>query len=419
MTSSAPHTPATPGKGGQLPIPFVEFVALIAGAMALTALSIDLMLPALPLIAESLHIANPNDRQLIISSFTLGIGLGALVYGPLSDRFGRKPVLCVSIAFFLIASLLCTFAPTFEIMLAGRFAAGLFIASNRVVTVSIVRDGFSGDAMARVMSLIFIMFMIVPVVAPSIGQLLLMVAPWRAIFGLLTLFAGLLLVWALVRLPETLKPEHRTGIRVVDLMETFRRVMTHRISLGHTLAGGVIGASITAFILSIQQILFDVFHAGDSFALLFAGIAMWMALGSYCNSRFVRRFGARRMSRFALLLFIGVAALRSLIAGTGHETLLTFGVGHAASMFFLSMIGSNLNAVAMEPFARGAGFASSAQTFLNMTLSVLLGAFVGAQFNGTTLPLTLGYLGFGVGAVLLILWAEKGRLFAEPRIEEV
>ena len=296
MTSSAPDTPATPAKGGQLPIPFVEFVALIAGAMALTALSIDLMLPALPQIADSLHITNPNDRQLIISTFTLAIGLGALVYGPLSDRFGRKPVLCSSIGLFICASLLCTFAPTFEVMLAARFAAGLFIASNRVVTVSIVRDGFSGDAMARVMSLIFILFMIVPIIAPSLGQLLLMVAPWRAIFGLLTAFAGLLLLWTVLRLPETLKPEHRIGIRVPELAATFRLVMTHRSSLGHTLAGGVIGASITAFIVSIQQIVFDIFHAGDHFALLFAGIAGWMALGSYLNSRFVRRFGARRMS---------------------------------------------------------------------------------------------------------------------------
>lgn len=396
------------------PLPFIEFVVLIAGAMALTALSIDTMLPALPAIGASLHVANPNDRQWIIAIFMIGIATGSLIYGPLSDRFGRKPVLMISIGLFLVASLFCTFAPSFEVLLASRFAAGLFIASNRVVTVSIVRDGFRGDAMARVMSLIFVVFMIVPMLAPSIGQFILLIAPWRWIFGLLTFLGCILLLWIAVRLPETLKPENRVQIGWVELAATFRKVIGHRSSIGHTLAYGTITASFTAFIVSIQQILFDVFHAGDIFALLFAGIAGCMALGNFLNSRLVGRFGARRMSQGGLLLFMLVAVVHSLVAWSGRETLWSFTILEGLSMLCMPFIGSNMNSIAMEPFAKGAGLASSVQTFLTMNMSVLLGAIVGAMFDGTTLPLALGFFCFALLTLMLVLWAERGRMFARP-----
>lgn len=398
------------------PLPFIEFVALIAGAMALTALSIDLMLPALPDISGALRIRDPNDRQWIITLFMVGISIGSLVHGPLSDRFGRKPVLATSIGLFLVACLVSTFAPSFEVMLASRFCAGLFLASNRVVSVSIVRDGFHGDAMARVMSLIFLVFMIVPVVAPTIGQLVLLVAPWRWVFGLLTFLGSVMLLWIVIRLPETLRPENRVETRISDLRTMFLRVVGHRSAIGHTAAAGVIMASINAFIVSVQQIMFDTFDAGRSFALLFSGIAVWMVLGSYLNSRFVRRFGARRMNQGALLLFLLITGTHSLIIWCGRETLPSFMLLQGFSMFCLPFMGSNMNAIAMEPFARGAGLASSVQTFVTTMLSALLGAWVGARFDGTTLPLALGFFGFGLLTLLIILWAERGRMFARPAL---
>lgn len=415
---NAPETQAScpPEDSGRDQLPFVEFVALIAGAMALTALSIDLMLPALPDIATSLAIRDPNHRQWIITTLITGIAIGSLVYGPLSDRYGRKPVLTISIGLFLLASLACTFAPSFEVLLAGRFCAGLFVASNRVVTASIVRDKFHGDAMARVMSLVFIVFMIVPVLAPSIGQLVLVVAPWRWIFGILTMLGALMLLWIVVRLPETLRPEHRIGSGWADLWATFRDIVGHRSAIGHTLAGGIIQASLTSFIVSVQQILFDVFHAGDHFAVLFASIAGWMAAGSFLNSRFVRRFGARRMSQGALLFFLCVTGTHCYVAWSGQETLTSFMVLQALSMVCLTFTGSNMNSIAMEPFAKGAGLASSVQTFLTTIISAMLGAWVGSHFDGTTLPLALGFFCYGLGSLVFVIWAERGRMFARPAL---
>lgn len=394
---------------------FHEFVLLGAALMAMNALSIDPMLPALPDIGHDLGVAHPNDRQLIISIYFVGLGIGSLMLGVLSDRFGRKPVLGTAMALFILSTVACAISSSFPLMLAGRACAGFFAGASRVITVSIVRDRYHGDAMARVMSLIMAIFMIVPVIAPTFGQLILWVAPWRWIFWVLAGIAVPVLLWMAIRLPETLPPTRRLPLRPHIIGRTIRTVLAIRQSIGYMVASGLVSGGMIGFLLSIQQIIFDVFAAGRLFPLIFALIAGCMGAGSLINSRLVARFGARRMSQGALLALIGITLVHLLIILAGAETLVTFIGLMGLTLLTVAFTGANFSAIAMEPFSRGAGTASSFQTFLVTVMSAGLGAFVGHMFDGTTVPLVLGLLGFGAAALLVVAWAEHGRLFTRPR----
>lgn len=403
----------------EFPIGFKEFVALIAAMMAVNALSIDPMLPALPAIGRSLHIVTENSRQWILTAYFLGLGLGSLFYGSLSDRFGRRPVLLICFAFFLVSTAFCAFAHSFALLLGGRFTAGFFAAASRVIAVSVVRDRFHGDRMASIMSLIFIVFMIVPILAPSFGQIVLYIANWRWIFGALLCVGAGVLLWIALRLPETLRPENRVEIEVRDIADTLRRVVTHRSSIGYMIATGIVIGGLFGFITSVQQIFFDVFHAPGIFPFAFAGMAGSMAVGSFFNSRMVERIGARRLSQGSLIGLVLCAAIHSIFAWTGLETLFSFIALQAMTMLCFAFTGSNFGAISMEPFARGAGMASSFQACLTTIVSALLGALVGQHFNGTTLPLSLGFLIYGCAALLVIAWAERWHLFTRPGLSRL
>lgn len=410
IPSSSVFSPKVPKDIG-----FREFVAICACLMAMNALSIDPMLPALPDMGRDLAIARPNDRQLIISVYFLGLGVGSLLFGILSDRFGRKRVLGGAMALFILSSVGCAAASSFSMMLAGRALAGFFAGASRVIVVGIIRDRFRGDAMARVMSLIFAVFMLIPVMAPSFGQLVLSLAPWRWIFWILSIQATLLLIWMLTRLPETLKPEYRLPISGRAVMAAAKMVLTTRSSIGYMLASGVVMSGLIAFILSIQQIFFDVFDAKAIFPIGFAVIAGSMGIGSLVNSRLVSRFGARRLSQGALLALILTNGIHLAVIVSGHETIVTFMLFQSATMLTVAFTASNFSAISMEPFSKGAGIASSFQAFLTTAVSSALGSLVGHAFNGSTLPLTLGLLAFGSASFLIVVIAERGKLFARPR----
>lgn len=414
MPSPLTGSVSPPPSEKPFPIGFVEFVALIAGMMALNALSIDPMLPALPAIGDALGVSTANDRQWIITSYILGLGVGALFYGSLSDRFGRRPILLICMALYLLSTLLCAVSQNFVFMIIGRAASGFFAAAMRVVAISIVRDRFHGDRMASIMSLIFIVFMIVPVLAPTIGQLVLYFANWRWIFGLLLVLGVALLVWIAWRLPETLTPETRVEITLADLTATMGRILTHRSASGYMIASGVVMGALIGFILSVQQIFFDIFQQPDIFPFAFAGIASFMAIGSFFNSKLVERMGARRLSQGSLIIFILLAAIHSLVAWSGKETMVSFIVLQALTMLAFAFTGSNFSAISMEPFSRGAGLASSFQAFATTLISAVLGALIGSQFDGSTLPLALGFLVFGSAALLIVAWGERWQLFTRP-----
>jgi DHA1 family bicyclomycin/chloramphenicol resistance-like MFS transporter len=389
---------------------FHEFVALIAGLMAINSLAIDAMVPALPAIGRSLQILTENERQLVVTFYMLGFGATQIVYGPLSDRYGRKPVLMTSLVLYVAFALLCAASGSFFLLLTARLLQGMAAASSRVLTVSIVRDRFEGARMARLMSLAFMVFLLMPVLAPSFGQLILLVASWRAIFFGLATFATIMLAWSLLRLPETLHPEYRRPLSPGSIAAGARETLTNRQSLGYTFAFTLLMGALIGYILSIQQIVFDVFHRPALIAITFAGIAGPMAITSYANSRLVERLGTRRIAHFGLSAFTLVALAHFLIAMRG-ESLGAFIVLQAATMACFGLSSANFGALAMQPMGHIAGTASSVQGAIGTICGALLGLAIGQCFNGTILPMVGGDVLFGCGALLILVATERGQLF--------
>lgn len=409
-----PRVSPHPGMGPK------EFIGIIAAMMAVNALAIDAMLPALPQIGASLGVTEENQRQLVITAYLIGFGVAQLFYGPLADRFGRKKVLLVGLGIYALFSGLSTLTTSLDQMVVTRFVQGVGSAAARVLAVSIVRDCYSGRQMARVMSISFIVFIAVPVIAPSVGQAIALFAPWQWIFLILGLFGLGLAIWATIRLPETLPPERRVPIALPAVGRAFYAVATNRACLGYTLAAASIFGGLFGFINSAQQIFVDVFQTGHTFPLIFAGIALFMAASSFLNSRIVERLGMRVVSHSAMLGFTAFGMIHAAISLSGHESLLTFVVLQALMMFCFGLVASNFSSMAMDPVGHYAGTAASFQGFVTTLGGALLGFFVGQHYDGTAVPLTVGYACFGVVSILIVLVTEKGRLFQavnapEPR----
>ncbi len=390
---------------------FREFVVLIAGLMSLNALAIDAMVPALPAIGAALGVAGENERQLVVSLYVLGFGLTQIVYGPLSDRFGRKPVLIVSLILYVAFALTCWAAPSFPLLLAARMAQGGAAASTRVLVVSIVRDRFEGPRMARIMSLAFLVFLLIPMLAPLFGQLTLLVASWRAIFFGLALGGAIMLLWSLIRLPETLHPEYRRPLDPKTIWDGAWQTLSNRQSLGYTLAFTLMMASLMGYINSIQQIVFDIFRRPELIAATFAGVALPMAFTSWLNSRIVERIGTRRVAHTGLALFTLSALAHLVIVLTGGEGLWLFIALQGLTMACFGLASANFGALAMQPLGHVAGTASSVQGTIGTIGGALLGLLVGQSFDGTLVPMVGGFAAFGLLGLLILLITERGRLF--------
>jgi len=384
-----------------------EFIALMAALMAANALATDAMLPALPAIASSLGVVEANQRQLVITFFLFGFGIAQMVYGPLSDHFGRKPVLVTGLIGYIAFSLLVGFAASFPLLLAARTLQGFAAAGSRVLVISIIRDRFHGSAMARVMSMTTIVFLLVPVLAPSIGQIVLVVANWRFIFYLLAAYAVVILTWSSIRLPETLAEDVRRPLSLTNIREAVILTLSHRVSIGNTLAMAVIVGALFAFINSIQQIVFDVFHRPGSLAALFAGIAGCMAVSSLLNSAIVMRFGARRIMIGGLCFFVTISVAHLAVSYFLGEDLLTFCVFQALCMASFGLIAANLGSIAMQPLGHIAGTASSVQGVVTTLGGAVIGLVIGQQFNGTTMPMIAGFALCGSVGLMLALWANR------------
>jgi MFS transporter, DHA1 family, multidrug resistance protein len=389
---------------------FRELVVLLAALMSINALAIDAMIPALPAIGQSLGVADENERQLIVSVYFLGFGTTQLIYGPISDRYGRRPVLVGSLVLYIAFGLACAVAGSFALLLAARLAQGAAAAATRVLVVSIVRDWFQGAAMARLMSLVFLVFLAMPVLAPLFGQLTLLIAPWPWIFFGLAGFGAVVLVWTLVRLPETLHPEYRRPISRRAIWGGIMETLSNRQSLGYTLGFTLMMGALTGYIVSIQQIVFDVYARPDLIAATFVGIAGPMAITSYLTSRLVERVGTRRIAHFGLILFTLFSATHLALA-LGGESLATFIVMQGLIMACFGLASASFGALAMEPLGHVAGTASSVQGTIGTIFGALLGTAIGQSFDGTVIPLVGGFAAFGMIALVIVLATERGRLF--------
>jgi len=398
-----------------------ETVALLAGLMALNAFAIDAMIPALPDIGLELGVATENRRQLVVVAYFLGFGVGQIFWGPMADRFGRKPILAAGVALYAAFALLCGIAGSFELLIAGRVAMGASAAVTRVLVTAMVRDLFEGEEMARIMSLVFMVFMLVPMLAPNIGQAILWIADWRAIFLVLAGYGAAMWLWSFLKLPETLHPEFRRALNGAEIWQGVRLAATDRLSIGYTMALTAVFGGLTAYISSIQQIVFDVFDSGQLIGLIFAAIAGPMAVASWGNSRVVGRFGLRRTGHAGLIAFVVVAITHALVAEFTIEPLWLFVLLMELMFVSFAFTTSNFGTLAMTNMAPIAGTASSFQGVTGTIGGALLGLTIGQAFDGTQLPFLIGCAMCGSVALILVLWTERGRLFAaigKPEEEE-
>jgi MFS transporter, DHA1 family, multidrug resistance protein len=403
----APQEPAR----SALPIGKAEFIALAAALMALNAMAIDIMLPGLQQIGAALGVADENSRQYVITAYIVGFGLAQLVYGPITDRFGRRAPLLAGLMIYVAAAFASAVAPSFAALLGFRVLQGIGAAGTRVIAVSAIRDTFDGRQMAEVMSMVMMVFMIVPVVAPSLGQAAMLLGAWHTIFVLMAGMGLIVTVWSMLRLPETLAPERRRSLSFRSVTEGFRLVVTNRIALCYMLATTAVFGGLFGFINSAQQIYVDIYGLDAWFPLLFALGAGLMAMASFTNARLVGRLGMRRVSHSALIGFIVVSGVWLALSLLGPIPFALFFVLFSLAMFQFGLLGSNFNTIAMEPLGRVAGTAAAVLGFVTTLGGGLLGAAIGQAFNDTLTPLAGGYFILGAVALGLVLIGERGRLF--------
>ena len=394
-----------------LPLPQWELVILVAALMSLNALAIDIMLPALSNISEFYDLQRDNDQQLVIFAYIAGFGAPQLIFGPISDRYGRKGLLSICLVGYAIAGLACIMTNSFMTLLLARFIQGIFASGVRVIAVSIVRDLLAGRAMARIMSLVMTVFMVVPILAPTIGAGVMLFAPWQWTFGLLSVAAILNLIWIQLRLPETLPEKDRQPLNPQQTGRAYWQVLRTRITFGYMCASGVIFGALFAFVAASEQIFTDVFEQHDTFALWFAGVAAALAAANFLNSRIVEKFGMRRISHTVLVLFIALALTNVITLYTVGEKLWLFYPLFCLTFGCFGMLGANFTALAMEPQGKIAGTASAAYGFASTTVSSFIGYLVAGQFNGTIAPFMWGFVALGVSSLTIIFITERFQLF--------
>jgi DHA1 family bicyclomycin/chloramphenicol resistance-like MFS transporter len=382
----------------------------VALTTSLVAMSIDTMLPALGAMASELGAAQANDRQLVLSAFFGGLSVGQLLCGPVSDHTGRRPTLFIGIGLFIAGNLVCALTHSFGLLLAGRALAGFGAAGPRIISIALVRDVYAGRGMARVMSFVSTIFILVPVLAPSIGQGVLAITTWRIIFGGLVVIAVLNWTWFALRQPETLPTERRVRFSLRTIARGTAEVFRTPITLGYMLATGIIFAAFISYLSTAQQIFQEQYQLGRLFPVYFGALASAIGVASFVNARLVMRFGMQRLSRVALLCACALsitAFLGAWLRWHGHPPLGALMGYMLACFFFNGILFGNFNARAMEPMGRIAGLAAAVTGSVSGLVALAIGTPFGRAYDGTVLPLIAGYMTCGLLALGVTTWAER------------
>jgi DHA1 family bicyclomycin/chloramphenicol resistance-like MFS transporter len=392
----------------QSDLSFAEYVVLVALLISIGAMGTDLMLPALDVIGRDLAVANANDVQFIVTSFFLGMAAGQLFVGPLSDSLGRKPVIYMGYGVFIGGCLLSMFAENWTLMLVGRVLQGFGAAAPRIVTVALVRDEHEGRVMARILSVVMAVFILVPMIAPAMGQLLVYLGGWRATFSGLALLAVVVSLWFGVRQRETLPPSGRRPFQVKAIWQGLREITRSRIAVGYTAASGLMYGLLVGYLGSAQQIFHDTFGVGDLFVVYFAIAAGSLGAASLLNAKLVVGLGMRKLTWIAL---VGLTALSFsfwavLLFFDGMPPLPLFVVWQLAAFFCIGIVFGNLNALSLEPLGHmaglGAAFVGSLATFMSLPIAWVIGNL----FDGTVFPLVGGFAVLGLASVCVVVWTE-------------
>ncbi len=385
-----------------------EFIILMASMISIFAISIDAMMPALGVIGTDLQATHANETQFIISSIFAGSMIGQLVCGPLSDALGRKKVLYGGLVLYGLGSAVCYFAQSMEVILLGRVIQGLGVSAPYVTSVAVVRDKYAGRDMARIMSLVMMIFILVPAVAPAIGQGILFFADWRAIFLLYICYAAVIGTWVYFRLEETLKPEDKIKFSVTDILRGFKIVFKNRITVCYTIAMGFLFGSFIGYLSSCQQIFQVQFGVGNKFALYFGALALVLGVASLVNSRIVQKIGMRLICTESTLCLIAASAIFLIVNLTVDVELWMF-LTYATVIFFcFGLMFGNLNAIAMEPMGHIAGIASAVTGAVSSCIALIIGSSIGQLYNGTLIPVVTGFFVLNVFTLVLMKVAAKG-----------
>lgn len=388
-----------------------EFVALMAVMTSIIAFSIDAMLPALPQIAADLGVKDENQRQLVVVVLFVGLALAQVAYGPLSDSLGRKPAAYIGFTIFIAGSLLCIFATSFDVMLIGRFLQGVGAAGPRIVSLALVRDLYSGRAMAHIMSLVMGIFIIVPVIAPSVGQGILLIADWRFIFVALLAEGVIGLAWFAWRQRETLPKERRASLSLRRTFSAFREASTHPVTLGYTVSAGLVFGAFVGYLASTQQVLQELYGLGALFPIYFGANALAFGAASMLNARLVMRLGMRRLAGTGLAAtsLLSLAFFIAVLMLDGHPPLWTLMGYLLLTFFFVGVLFGNFNALAMEPMGHIAGTAAAVVGSLATIISSVLGWMLGQAYDGTVRPMIAGFAVLTILAGLAMILAERYR----------
>jgi len=384
-----------------------EFTLLVALLMSIVAMSIDALLPALGFISKDITLVHANQAQYIISALFLGMAIGQLVCGPLSDATGRKKILYAGILLFFCGSLICFFAQDINTLLIGRFIQGLGVAGPYVSAISIVRDKYAGNEMARIMSLVMMIFIMVPALAPSIGQAVLLVSSWRYIFVLYIAYALIIGIWIFLRLEETLPKEYRIPFSKRGFIDGFKEVISNYTTMCYTLCMGLFFGSFLGYLNSSQQIFQDLFQTGKLFTIYFGVLALVFGVASLVNSRFVEKWGMDYLCNHAVWGIILSSAIFLVVLMFLPANLWLFMIYASVLFFCFGLVFGNVNAMAMEPMGHVAGIASAIIGATSSIMSMLIGTAIGQMYNGTLVPVTSGFLILSIMALVVLKLARN------------
>ncbi|MEE9407474.1 MAG: multidrug effflux MFS transporter [Polaribacter sp.] len=380
-----------------------EFIIVMASLMSLVALSIDALLPALNDIGFSVGITDSKDNQLLITMIFLGLGFGQLISGPLSDSFGRKPIIYVGFIVFALASLVCIFATSLEMMVFGRILQGIGLSAPRTISIAMVRDRFSGNHMARIMSFVVVIFILVPVVAPAIGKVMLDLYGWRFIFYSQLLFGFFVMIWVWKRQPETLKIENRKKVTPSLFIGGIKEFLKHKNAVVFTIFSGFVTGSFMVYLSASQQIFQEQYDLVEEFPFIFAGLAIGVGLATFLNGTFVMKLGMFKLVSIFTVVFTIIPLVYIILfygePNPSSTILITFFV---LEFFALGFLFGNTRALAMEPIGHIAGIGAAINGFVSTVMAVPIATYIGSFIDTTALPLFIGFFICGTFAILLI-----------------
>lgn len=382
----------------------LEFVALMAALMSIVALSIDALLPALPQIGHALGVTNPNDNQLLITMIFLGLGFGQLIFGPLSDSFGRKPIVYIGFIVFIIASIVCVSTKSFEVMIIGRVFQGIGLSSPRSLSISMVRDEFSGDYMAKILSIVVMFFILVPVIAPTLGVFLLNFFNWESIFYVNLIFGVLIMLWFWLRQPETLTKDKRIKFTSHLFIDGAKEFFKYKEAVAFTLVSGFITGSFMVYLSTSQQIFQEQYNLADMFPYIFASLAISVGLATFLNSRLVVKYGMMRIAYLAAIAYAAISVLYVILFWSGQNPSIYILLSFFALQFFaVGFLFGNLRALAMQPLGHIAGIGAAINGFVSTVMAVPIANYIGRFVKTSVLPLFIGFSVFGVLSLLVFI----------------